>query len=215
MKSESDVEAYFARVSTGTYSRLHQLEINLLEQTAAQSLTEDFSFHPLVRHLDGLLLDDPSTSNHHVLLRRHPFEGHVLYLAHDDNSRIVFPSLARLLDAADEAKASGLFLAELHPSLSPNVVDQAAVSHLVRSLVDGAEEEVDAALALIPSMDLSDIDLLVKLAEHEDFYVSEAVGAEIAKRPSGTLRSVALLCTRHTHPQAAQSGAKALRAIDA
>ena len=215
MMLESDIEAYFAKVSTGAYSGLDELELNLLERTAAQSLTEDFSFHPLVRLLDGLLLDDPDTSNHHVLLRRHPFEGHVLYLAHDGDSRIVFPSLARLLDAADEAKKEELFLPELHPEVSPHAMDQAAVSQLVRSLVEGEEEEINAALALIPSMDLSDTDLLAMLAAHEDFYVGEAVGEAIAKRPSGALRPVALLCSKHPHPQAARAGVKALRAIGA
>jgi hypothetical protein len=215
MELPATIDAYFEIVSKGEHSDLYQVELNLLGRVAAQSLTEAFSFHPLVRVLDGLVLDDPNTSNHHILLRRRPFQGHVLYLAHDNNSRVVFSSLAELLHAADAAKASGQFLPELHPLVSPHGMDQKAVSLLVRSLVEGADEGIDVALALIPSMDLSDKDLLAELVVHEDFFVGEAVGDEIAKRPSSALRQVALLCSKHSHPQAAQAGAKALRAIGA
>jgi len=213
MELQANIDAYFEIVSKGEHSGLYQVELNLLGRAAAQSLTGTFSFHPLVRDLDGLVLDDPSTSNHHILLRRHPFEGHVLYLAHDGNSRIVFPCLTDFLCAADAAKASGQFLSELHPLVSPDGMDQKAVSMLVRSLVEGADEGIGVALALIPSMDLSDTDLLVELVQHEDFFVGEAVGEAIAQRPSNVLREVALLCSKHPHPQAARAGAKALRAI--
>ena len=213
MSVDTDIEAYFARVATGAYSGLLRHDLNLLDRRAADALTGKFSFHPLVRVLDGLVLDDPDTSDHHVLLRGHPFEGHVLYLAHDDASRIVFPSLERLLDAADRAKAGGLALPDLHPRVSPHAMDQGAVSDLVRRLVEGPEEEIDVALALIPSMDLSDTDLLATLAANPDFFVAEAVADEIAKRPSAALRPVALLCSQHSHPQAAEAGLRAFRAI--
>lgn len=213
MELQASIDAYFEIVSKDEHSGLYQIELNLLGRVAVQSLTETFSFHPLVRDLDGLVLDDPNTSNHHILLRRHPFEGHVLYLAHDGNSKIVFPSLADFLCAADAAKASGQLLSELHPLVSPHEMDQKAVSHLVRSLVQGTDEGVSVALALIPSMDLSDIDLLAELVQHEDFFVGEAVGEAIAQRPSSVLREVALLCSKHPHPQAARAGAKALLAI--
>jgi len=215
MMLQAAIAAHFEAISGGNYSDLHQLEMNLLGPSTAESLTEKFSFHPLVRVLEGLVLDDPNTSNHHILLRRHPFQGHVLYLAHDDDSRVVFSSLAELLHAADAARSSGQFLSELHPVVSPHGMDQKAVSLLVRSLVEGTDEGIGVALALIPSMDLSDTDLLAELAKHEDFFVSEAVGEEIAKRPSSALRKVAVLCSRHPHPQAARAGAKALRAIGA
>jgi hypothetical protein len=94
-------------------------------------------------------------------------------------------------------------------------MDQRAVSGLVRRLVEGSDEEIDLAVVFIPSMDLSDSDLLTTLATHDDFFISEAVGDEIAKRPSRALRSVAMLCSKHPHPQAAEAGARALRAIDA
>lgn len=215
MEPQESIEAYFEIVSNGDLSNLYQVEVNLLGRGAAQSLTEVLSFHPLVRDLNGLVLDDPNTSNHHILLRRHPFEGHILYLSHDDNSRIVFASLTEFLDAANAAKASGKFLQELHPIMSPHGMDQEAVSLLLRSLVEGPDDRVDVALALIPSMDLSDTYLLEGLVQHKDFFVGEAAGEEIAKRPSSTLRQVALLCSKHPHPQAARAGAKALRAIEA
>lgn len=210
--NQEAIHAYFDAVSKGTYSDLYRVEVNLLGPAEAESLTKKFSSHPLVRELDGLVLDDPNTSNHHILLRRYPFEGHVLYLSHDDNSRIVYASLLEFLGAADEAKASSQFLPELHPVVSPHGMDQEALSRLVCGLVE-TEEGIEVALALIPSMDLSDIDLLANLAKHEDFFVGEAVGEEIAKRPSDTLRQAALLCSKHPHPQTARAGAKALRAI--
>jgi hypothetical protein len=211
---DSDIESYFAKVATGGYSGLFRFELNLLNRTAAEELTEKFKFHPLVRVLAGLVLDDPNTSSHHVLLHRHPLEGHVLYLTHDDRSRVVFPGLVELLDAAQEAKDQALVVPELHPNVSPHAIDQGALSQLIHSLVEGAEEETDVALALIPSMDLSDTALLEKLAVHEDFYVGEAVGDEIAKRPARVLMPAALLCSRHPHAQAAQAGARAIRAIE-
>lgn len=211
----TSIDDYFEIVSRGGYTGLHEIEVHFLERTAAHSLIEVFSPHPLVRVLDGLVLDNPNTSNHHILLRRPPFEGYVLYLAHDDDSRIVFPSLAALLAAADAAKASGQFLNEVHPLVSPHDMDQKAVSLLVRHLIEEEGEGIDVALALIPSMDLSDTHLLTELVQHGDFFIAEAVGEEIAKRPSSALKDVALLCARHPHFQAAQAGAKALRAIAA
>lgn len=215
MTAESSIVAYFAGVGTGAYSGLFQWELNLLERAAAEALTEDFSFHPLIRFLDGVVLDDPDTSNHHVLLRRHPFEGQILYLSHDSDSRIVFSDLAQLLSAAEEAKARELYLSELHPEVSPQVVDQDTLSRMLQALVDGTQEEVDIALSLIPSMDLADTQLLEKLARHRNFYLGEAVGNEIAKRPSGALMPIARLCSNHSHAQAARAGARALGLIEA
>lgn len=213
MTSDASVDEYFSKVASGGYSELPELELNLLERASAEWLTGKFAFHPLVRYFNGLVLDDPNTSNHHVLIRVHPFSGQVLYLAHDDDCRVVFSSLAELLAAADAAKLGGRSLPEVHPRNAPPVADQPAISNLVRKLVAGTEDELAVALAVIPSMDLTDVALLAELAAHEDFFVAEAVGTEIAKRPARALESVAVLCSRHPHIQAARAGADAVRAV--
>ncbi|ESK55708.1 MAG: hypothetical protein RR061_09790 [Muribaculaceae bacterium] len=213
MNFQSVIASYFDVISTGNYSNLHQIDLNLLELAASESLTEDFLFHPLIHTFDGLVLDDADTSNHHILLRRSPFEGYILYLSHDDRSKIVFSSLVELLHAADEAKITNKPLSELHPLVSPHEMEQKALSYLVRSLVKETDDDIEIALALIPSMDLLDIELLTELAKHDDFFVAEIVGDEIAKRPFLALQQVALLCSQHPHSQAAKAGVRALQAI--
>ncbi|WP_233840432.1 hypothetical protein [Dyella sp. 2HG41-7] len=207
------IESYFADVDTGKYSGLLQFELNLIKRESAEALTGTFSSHPIIRLLDGFVLDDPETSNHHVLLCHHPFEGQVLSLSHDGDSRVVFSSLSELLVAAKETQARQISLSELHPDVSPCASDQGALSHLIDSLIEGTAEDADVALALIPSMDLSDTKLLEKLATHENFFFGEAVAIEIAKRPSTKLRSIALICSNHSHVQAAEAGEKALGMI--
>ena len=213
MDMPSDLEGYFARVSRGEYSDLDELELNLLGRVEAELFTEDFEFHPVVMQLDGLVLDDPGTSNHHVLIGRAPLEGQVLFLTHDGGSRVVFASLAEFLAAADKARAEGTVLPETHPLISPLVLDQACLSELIETLLE--EDETDAVLALIPSMDLCDVKLLGKLVAHEDFLLGELVALEIAKRPVEVLEGVAIQCAAHRHPQVSRAGARALAAIRA
>lgn len=202
---------YFQRVDTGHYAGHDALELNLLHSEAAQTITADFRGHPLVTLLNGLVLDDADTSNHHVLLRRAPLEGHVLFLSHDGETRVVFSSLDALMAAADAALADGIALPGLHPSLAPVPTDQPALKALVRHCVD--QDEIEVALALIPSLDLADHDLLSRLAVHEDFFLAEAVADEIVKRPDPALATVATLCAAHAHPQARDAGQRALRAL--
>lgn len=213
MDLPSDLEGYFARVSQGAYSDVDELELNLLGRVEAELFTEDFEFHPVVMHLDGLVLDDPGTSNHHVLLGRAPLEGQVLFLTHDGGSRVVFASLAEFLAAADKVLADRTVFPETHPLLSPQAGDQACLSELIETLLE--EDETDAVLALIPSMDLCDLKLLAKLVVHEDFLLGELVALEITKRPVAALEGVAIQCAAHRHPQVSRAGARALAAIRA
>lgn len=196
---ETQIANYFRVLATGGYSGHESLELNFLHEAACKALTEQFSFHPAVSRLDGLILDDSDTSNHHVLLRCHPLRGQILYLAHDGESRVVFPSLASLLSAAERARRDEVTLSETHPELSPLAGNQIELSNTIRELV--ADEEIDVVLMLIPSMDLNDLVLLSQLATHDDFYVVECVAEEIARRPSWHLREVAQLCAAHRHVQ--------------
>ncbi len=156
------------------------------------------------------MLDDPNTSNHHILLRRPPVNGQILYLAHDDNSRIVFSSLAEFLACAERAKIENLSIPELHPPISPVAPDQAELSNAIRTLI--AEDQVDVVLALVPSMDLSDNALLAELLGHDDFFLGEAVAEAIRTRPSVALAALARQCAEHPHPQVARAGQRALAA---
>ncbi len=205
---ETQVANYFRALASGDYSGHTSLELNLLHEAACEALTKQFSFHPAVSRLDGLVLDDSNTSNHHVLLRRHPLCGQVLHLAHDGESRVVFPSLASLLAAADRARREEVTLSETHPELSPLAENQIELSNTIRELV--ADDEMDVVLMLFPSMDLKDLVLLSQLATHDDFYVVEGVAEEIARRPGEHLREIARLCAAHRHVQAARAGAKAV-----
>lgn len=211
MTTEDELEAYFTRVAGGAYSGLLRLGLNLLTPARVGALTRRFSSHPSVCHLDGLVLDDPETSDHHVLLRQAPFAGQVLFLAHDGDSRVVFASLAAFLDAADEAKVHGVALEALHPRVSPRPAAQSEVSRFIADLLD--QGEADVALMLMASMDLADTALLTRLVSHQDFLLGEAVALEIAKRPSPALKPVAALCAAHSHPQVARAGALAWQAV--
>jgi hypothetical protein len=126
------------------------------------------------------------TSNHHLLLTRSPLAASVLFLSHDGDTRVVFDSASAFLEAVREARDSGVDVPKLRPACSPVAQDQAALSPFIRGLLDAADLG-DAVVALVPSMDLQDADLLRRLAQDEDFHLGEAVGIEIGKRPSPAL----------------------------
>ncbi len=170
-------------------------------------------FHPMLRRLGGLVLDDARTSNHHVLLTEPPLAGAVLYLAHDGDSRVVFADIEAFLDAARRADAEDRDVEDLHPSVSPLAGDQAGVGTFIRSLLASPDDE-DAAIAFIPSLDLRDTALLRELASHENFFVAEALAVEIAKRPAEALGGIAGMCAAHSHPQAANAGQRAVAAVE-
>lgn len=195
---------------------------DLLDARTAVGLTLDFrEFNPVVRTLGGVILDDENTSNRHVYLSRPPLAGMVLWLPHDDASRIVFPSLREYRAAAIAARDGEGWIADHHPAESPRPADQAALGALIDGLLsaydgsDGDEDTGTLVTALVPSLELRDLDLLARLASHEDFYLAEAVGNEIARRPSRDLAEVARLCASHPARQAAQAGERAVRAVRA
>ncbi|PXA99527.1 hypothetical protein DMC47_02850 [Nostoc sp. 3335mG] len=170
------------------------------------------AFHPMVRHLQGIILDDPGTSDHHASLCRDPFKGAVMYLAHDGESRIVFDGMDSFLKAARDAAERKEAVYEQHPKRSWIVNDQAALKDLITSLQSGADGE-DIVPALVPSLDLSDTDFLATLVSGHDLYVPEAVGREIAARPTPPLMAIAKLCEEHRHPVVRNAGAIARERI--
>ena len=208
---DAATSSYFQRVDAGLYAGHPALELNLLSRDAARALTADLHGHPVVALLDGLVLDDPGTSNHHVLLGCPPLKEHVLFLAHDEATRVVFPSLEAFMAAADAALAGGIALPELHPTHPPVLADQPALEALLERCI--GHDEIEVALALIPSLDLTGHGMLARLATHEDFFLAEAVADEIVRRPEPALAAIAALCAAHAHPQASSAGHRALRAL--
>lgn len=214
----SDLAAYFERARDGTMSGREDLELNLLQSSEAVRWTNDFrDFHPIVSTLRGVILDNADTSNHHVYLSLPVCAGSVLYLAHDGDSRIVFPGLNEFVTACQKAMASGNCLRSYHPAVAVLLPNQPELGQLTRDLLDGRHDCDGSvvALSLIPSIDLSDFPLLRRLASDDDFYIAEAIGDAIAQRPRSDLEPVAELCANHPHVQASAAGKRALTAIAA
>jgi hypothetical protein len=187
--------------------------LGLLPTMAAIEQTESFrEFHPLVRHLQGIILDDPDTSDHHVVLCRDPLGGVILHLAHDGDSRIVFGSIDSFLAAARRASDARDFLQEEHPEHAWVVDDQAALKSLIVLLRSEPDGE-DVVPALVQSLDLSDADYLSTLVDGDDVYVAEAVCHAIAKRPAPHLISVTARCEQHPHAMVRNAAALAARRI--
>lgn len=213
----SDLVAYFDQIADGSLRKHDECEVSLLPLVDAVRWTNDFrDFHPLVQLLGGVILDDPNTSNHHVYLSAGSCKGAVLFLSHDGDSRIVFASLTAYLDAARRSISDSRDLSLFHPDGGVLIADQDGLYRLIADLYDGAGGDgADVIVALMPSWDLTDIALLQRMALDNDFYVAEAVGDAIARRPRPELESIALLCRNHSHPQASKAGERAMAALKA
>jgi hypothetical protein len=213
----ADLEAYFDRIKNGRYAKRRDVELNLLPVHEAVDLTHKFrELLAIVQTLDGFILDNADTSNHHVYLDHPSLKGAVLYLNHDGDTQVVFASLDDCLTAADAAMGSGHDLSGYLPLFCPLAKDQECLGELVRQqleLEDGYG--TDVITAIIPSMDLRDLKLLKRLAQDPDFFLGEAVAVEISKRPSAELREVAELCAAHLHFQAAHAGRRAIEELAA
>lgn len=212
MDLTAEQDGYFERIRSGQYSGRYRNEMNLLSRGEAQKATELFSGHQTIEALGGFVLDDSETSDHHVFAMKSPVAGQVLYLSHDGDTRIVFDSLSRFVDAVERALAQGCPLNSMHPSLSPLCQDQPKLVNFINTLRDDDEGE-DVAVQLIPSLDLYDSELLERLAAEDNFFLAEAIAIEIGKRPRPDLLRIAELCSAHPHPQVANAGAAAVGAI--
>lgn len=214
MDQIAEIEEYFEKIRSGQYSGRYQNEVHLLGRTEALDYSGELGWHPTIALLGGIVLDNPDTSNHHVYAKTSPLAGQIFYFDHDGDSRIVFDSLMKFVDAAEQAMSDGVFLCELHPDVSPICNDQRGLANLIQALCNDAESE-DIAVQLIPSLDLLDTELLTRLAAAKNFFLAEAVAIEIRKRPRPDLLHLAEQCRAHPHPQVAEAGIAAIRAIRA
>lgn len=208
-----ELDRHFSAIASSDFSELWDLEINLLDRAQSQKWTNSLAPHPIVYSFDGIVLDDPNTSNHHIYLNHPALKGCVFYLSHDGESRVVFSSLEEFMTVVEAAKRDRLSLPELHSS-SPIAADQTALSQLISGLLQDtcADNEV-AVLSIIPSMDLRDEILLRQLVADPNFFYGEAVAQEVEKRPDFQLLELAELCFQHPHSQVRKAGQRALTAI--
>lgn len=211
------LQDYFNRVTDGSLTGYTEIELNLLGPGPSMQLTQTFrKFHPLVIQMEGVVLDDPNTSNHHICLLAQPCDGAILYLSHDGASRIVFPGPHEFLDSARQAKETSQGLTALHPATGVLLPDQAGLHRFIANPDNAGEcDYTELVCALLPSSDLSDLGLLEQLARDDDFYVVEAVADAITARPRRELMPIAQACRADTHPQSARAGERAVSAIKA
>lgn len=213
----ADLSSYFDLISDGSFSGRQDLELNLLGSGDAARWTQEFrGFQTIVEMLDGVILDDANTSNHHVYLAKEPCSRSILYLSHDGPTRIVFSSLSSFLDSARKSIESDQSLTSFHPDPSALLANQLELKQLIADLYDEKYDcdGTEIILALIPSWDLSDFALLERLAVSKDFFISQAVGDAITSRPRAELASIARICQQQSHPQAAKAGARAVAAVE-
>jgi hypothetical protein len=169
----SDLVEYFDRIADGSFASRFEIALNLLPPPRAVDLTAKFRQFAIIEALKGFVLDDGNTSNHHFYVAGSPLQGTVLFLAHDGDSRIVYPSLNEFVSAARAAKEQDLWFPDIHPAHSPVAPDQTALSQFIRQHL-GSENGTEIVTAIIPSIDLRDITLLRRLAEDDDFFLGEA-----------------------------------------
>lgn len=187
--------------------------IGLLSGHGAIEQSQEFrAFHPVVQRLQGIILDDPGTSDHHVVLCRAGVKGAVLHLAHDATSRIVFDSIGSFLEAARRAAAVKGRIVDEHPHNGWVLDDQVALRGLIESLRPDPDYD-DIVPAFVPSLDLSDPDYLSTLVVGDDVYVAEAVCREIAARPSADLKPVVQTGEAHANWMVRNAAASARERI--
>lgn len=184
----------------------------LSAQSVIEQSREFRTFHPVVQRLQGIILDDPGTSDHHIVLCRAGVAGSVLHLAHDGTSRIVFDNIRSFLEAARRAAALNGLIEDEHPRHARVLSDQVALRGLIEFLRSDPDYD-DIVPALVPSLELSDPNYLSTLVVGEDVYVAEAVCQEITARPSADLMPVVETGEAHAHWMVRNAAASARERI--
>ncbi|MCE9534598.1 MAG: hypothetical protein K8T89_26280, partial [Planctomycetes bacterium] len=190
-----------------TEDAVAQLGLLTLSESIALS-TEFRTFHPLAIAIGLVFLDDPNTSNYHFYITVGPLTGGILYLAHDDDTAVFFKGLANYILAATAAHESHSSIDQLHPNTPVLASDQNALANSVNLILHEENDEIamQRLLVYIAAWDLSQTELLEKLARHSDMFVAESLGNAITKSPRRALQPIDALMSRHKHAQAARAG---------
>ena len=208
----SDLVAYFEELASDTsiQSRIRERG-NLLTIDAAISLARLLEgAHPLMSMLGGLVLDESHTSDFHVYLAKAPLQGCILYLSHDGDTHVAYDSPQSLLIAIRAGLEN--VSDNRDAPCSPIVADQTGLASFIEATLDDDDADMILPVA-IGCLELKDTPLQRQLATHINFFVAEALGDAIEKRPTQDLLELADLCAAHVHPQAADAGRRAGRAI--
>ena len=159
------LDAYFRALSERDKTRRC---LGLLSEAESVARTQEFrAFHPVVRSLRGIVLDDPGTSDHHLVLCRNGVKGTVLHLTHDGTSRIVFDGIGSFLEAAHHCTDAGSFIDDAHPDHAVVLDDQAMLRSLI-VLLRSEPDYGDIVPALVPSLELADLDFMSMLVGGDD-----------------------------------------------
>ena len=213
-----DLKRYFANIASGQFTgHSRTAGLNLLAPASVAKQTTEFrDFHPLVRELDLLLLDDPNTSDYHCYVPDLPSPGTVLFISHDGHQpKIVFSSLDELLVAANQARETGVWLEELHQKLTTECPAQERLDGLIRQLFDENVEEAEGVLHfLISHSNLNLTDAFVEIASDPDFNFGETIANRILEIPSKFLLPIANACTKNPSQNVAEAGERAVAAIN-
>jgi len=218
-RAPSDLLAYFEELASDAFIASGAKERgDLLTADAAISLTRLLDgAHPLMSMLGALVLDESHTSNYHVYLANPPLQGCIMYLSHDGDTRVVYDSPQSLLTAirvgqGGVADKTNILMRDPDALCSPIVADQTGLARFIEATID--HDDVDMILpVVIGCLELKDTALQRDLATHTDFFVAEALGDAIEKRPTPDLLELADLCAAHPHRQAANAGRRAVQAI--
>lgn len=190
------LEAYFNDVAEkGDLAQAFGL---LPAQAVIQKTLEFRAFHPLVWSLHGIILDDPNTSDHHVMLCVAGVRGAVMHLCHDGTTRIVFKCTNSFLEAVGRAADEGGFVEDEHPTMAWVADEQDGLQDLISSLRNHVDYD-DIGPALVPSLNLKNVEFLANLVEQDSVYVAEAVCREIEIRPAEHLMPVLERAGVHHH----------------
>jgi hypothetical protein len=206
------LQSYFSSLETTKSALVADAAIGLLPLARSFELSQEFrSFHPLIKSLAGIILDDAGTSDHHVLVCVAPLKGLVFHLAHDGDSRIVFENLDAFVAAAERAKETDDYVSDEHPE-DPFVADDQVALRNFLSFLRSQDDFDQTVPALVSSLDFSQPEFLIALIG-DDMAIGEAVALEIAARPAPGLLPVAEFCERHPHIILRQAGRMARESI--
>jgi len=115
--------------------------VGLLDRKDSERTTAELSFHPAVSILDCVVLSDPGTSNHWMLVRHPVAAGMVALLSHDGDSRIGHPDLDSFMAFACETSERDGDIELDAPDVVLRVPDRLVMEELLASIADADDRD--------------------------------------------------------------------------